>query len=125
MKIFKCKKCGKIIIVAKDITSNTTCCGEEMVELIANTVDAAVEKHVPVVDIEESSIVVTCGEVIHPMEEKHYIEFMIMETSNGFSVNYLKPGDDPISKFHLEDGEELKTVYAYCNLHGLWSNNIK
>ena len=123
MKIFKCKKCGKLIIVAKDTTSNTTCCGEEMVELIANTVDAAVEKHVPVVDIEESSIVVTCGEVIHPMTEDHYIEFMIIETNKGYDIKYLNPGEEPKCIFNLVDDEELISAFAYCNLHGLWVNN--
>ena len=122
MKIFKCKKCGKIIIVAKDTTSNTTCCGEEMVELIANTVDAAVEKHVPVVDIEESSIVVTCGEVIHPMEEKHFIEWIGIQTKFGFMFRELAPGAEPKASFVLSEGDELVRAYAYCNLHGLWAD---
>lgn len=123
MKIFKCKNCGKIIIVAKNSESDIVCCGNKMQELIANDVDAAVEKHVPVLKKAGDSIVVTCGEVLHPMEEKHFIEFMVLETNKGYTIKYLKPGMEPVCSFQIMDDEELISVYAYCNLHGLWVNN--
>ena len=100
-----------------------SCCGEGMVELKANSVDAALEKHVPVVEIDNNVVFATCGEVMHPMTDEHHIEFMLMETNKGYSIKYLNAGDEPKCKFDLSDDEELKAVYAYCNLHGLWVNN--
>ena len=97
-----------------------TCCGEEMKEIKVNTTDAAVEKHVPVVSQEGNKITVTCGEVLHPMEENHYIEFMMIETTKGYQIKYLKPGEEPIVHFSLTEEEEWISAYAYCNLHGLW-----
>jgi len=122
MRILKCKKCGNIITILKEGTCIPQCCGEEMTELKANEVDAAVEKHVPVVKIEENKITLTCGEVIHPMEENHYIEFMAIETNKGVKINYLKPKEEPITTFLLCEDEDLIASYAYCNLHGLWKN---
>jgi len=123
MKIWKCMGCGNIVAVLKEGTCIPNCCGKEMVELKANTVDAAVEKHVPVVEVDDCDVVVTCGEVLHPMEEKHYIEFMILETNKGFYIEYLKPGDEPVCHFSLTKSESVVSAYAYCNLHGLWKNN--
>ena len=120
MKILKCKKCGNIVVVVKAGTCVPKCCGEEMVELKANTEDAAVEKHVPIVKKEKDKVIVTCGEVPHPMEEKHYIEFMILETKKGFDIKYLKPQEEPVAVFDTK--EEVVSAYAYCNLHGLWKN---
>ncbi len=122
MKILKCMTCGNIFVVVKE-GAVPTCCGKEMVELKANTVDAAVEKHVPVVEVNDNIVTVTCGEVIHPMEENHYIEFMVLETNRGVKINYLKPGDEPVCVYSLATGEEVISAYAYCNLHGLWKSN--
>ena len=94
----------------------------EKQELKANTTDGAMEKHVPVVEKEDQKITVTCGEVLHPMEEKHYIEFIAIETNLGVSLHYLKPGEEPVARFHLVEKEEFLSAYAYCNLHGLWKN---
>ena len=122
MKIWKCMGCGNIVYVLKEGTCIPNCCGKEMVELKANTMDGAVEKHVPVVEVKDKEVIVTCGEVLHPMEEKHYIEFMLLETNKGVKVEYLKPGDEPVTHFALLDGEEVVAAYAYCNLHGLWKS---
>lgn len=122
MKILKCMTCGGIVVVIKEGAS-VACCGKNMVELKANTVDAAVEKHVPVIQESDGIVTVTCGEVIHPMEENHFIEFMILETSNGIKIEYLKPGDEPVCKFSILKDEKVINAYAYCNLHGLWKNN--
>ncbi len=122
MKVYKCKTCGNIIIKEKDDGSVPVCCGAPMVELKANTEDAAVEKHVPVVKYAANMVLVTVGETLHPMEEKHYIEFIAIETSKGVKTQYLKPGDEPICNFVLEPDETFRGAYAYCNLHGLWKN---
>ena len=122
MKIWKCMGCGNIVAVLKEGTCIPNCCGKEMVELKANTVDAAVEKHVPVVELNDTLVTVTCGEVLHPMEEKHYIEFMVLETNLGVKISYLKPGDEPVCHYALTTGEEVIAAYAYCNLHGLWKS---
>ena len=120
MKIFKCNKCGNIVIQTKEGLT-PKCCGEEMKLLTANTEDAAVEKHVPVVNINDNLVTVTCGEVPHPMEEKHYIEFLIVETTKGYHIHYLKPGEEAKTTFALSN-EDFTGAYAYCNLHGLWKN---
>lgn len=122
MKIYRCKKCGNIIIAINDEGGTLSCCDIKMVELKANSVDAAVEKHVPVISEEDGIVTVTCGEVIHPMTDEHYIEFMIIETDKGYSIKYLNPGDEPKCVFKLVDDEKLISAYAYCNLHGLWVN---
>ena len=121
MRIFKCKKCGNIVIQTKEGLT-PTCCGEEMTLLKANEEDATVEKHVPVVTRDNNTITVVCGEVLHPMEEKHYIEFLIVETTKGYQIKYLNPGDEPKASFELKD-EDYVAAYAYCNLHGLWKSN--
>ncbi len=124
MKIFKCLKCGKIIVILKNSACGTFCCGEEMVELKANEVDAAVEKHVPVVEVDGSSVTVKVGEVEHPMLEEHYIEWILLETNRGYNLVNLKPGDKPEVKFSLVDDEKVESAYAYCNLHGLWKKDM-
>lgn len=123
MRIFMCKECKCIISILREGTCIPRCCGEEMTELKANTVDAAFEKHVPVIDVSKNTVVVTCGEVLHPMEEKHYIEFMILETNKGYQIKYLKPGEEPTCIFTKTDDEKIISAYAYCNLHGLWVSN--
>ena len=93
-------------------------------ELIANTVDAAREKHVPLVERSGNDVVVTVAEVIHPMTEAHYIMWIALETSEGFHVKNLAPGEVPTATFALTDGEEPVAAYEYCNLHGLWKKEI-
>lgn len=122
MKFYKCNKCGNIILEIND-KCVVSCCGETMELLNANSVDAAVEKHVPVVSVNGRDVNVKCGEVPHPMEEKHYIEFIVLETSNGNYIKYLNPGDKPECDFSLCAGENVIAAYAYCNLHGLWKSN--
>ena len=121
MKFFKCKDCGKVLAMPSAGASGA-CCGDALVELKANTTDAAVEKHVPVVVKSGSSVQVTVGAVIHPMEEKHFIEWIGIQTKNGFMFRELAPGAEPKASFVLADGDELVRAYAYCNLHGLWAD---
>ena len=122
IKYFKCPICGNVIEVVNGDVSRVRCCESELTELVANTVDAAVEKHVPVYEVEENEIVVKVGEVIHPMEEKHYITFITLVTEDGVIRKDLKPGDEPVVRFPYIPGS---TIYEYCNLHGLWKNDVK
>ena len=120
MKLFKCSRCGNIIYTINDKCEGITCCGEDVILLKANTVDAAKEKHVPVVKIENNIVDINVGDIDHPMTEEHYIECIIIETSKGVRINNLNPEDKPHTTFILEEDEELLNTYAYCNLHGLW-----
>ena len=95
LKFVRCEKCGKIAVLLQDSPCPTMCCGQEMKVLEPNTVDAAQEKHVPVVTREGNVITVTVGSVEHPMLPEHYIQWIVLETENGFRVAELKPGDKP------------------------------
>ncbi|NLJ16004.1 MAG: desulfoferrodoxin [Clostridiales bacterium] len=91
--------------------------------LKANSTDAATEKHVPVVEIDGDTITVTVGSVEHPMEEKHYIEWVYVQTEKGGQRKNFKPGDKPVAKFKLIDDRAV-AVFEYCNLHGLWVKEL-
>ena len=119
-KFYVCKHCGKIIAVVKESGVPTMCCGEKMSEIIPGSVDAAAEKHVPVYKVEGNTVYVTVGEVAHPMQEEHYIEWVSLQTSSGNQRKSLKPGDEPKVCFALCEGDKIEAVYAFCNLHSLW-----
>ena len=120
MKILKCAGCGKMVAVLKDSACPTKCCGEPMEELIPGTSDGAHEKHVPVFSVEGNIVKVQVGEVIHPMMDAHYIQWIQLQTNQGIQRKNLTPQDEPKAEFALTDGEQVEAVYEYCNLHGLW-----
>lgn len=120
-EIYKCEKCGNIAGIVHGAGGKLICCGEEMKLLKENSVDAAVEKHAPVIEKKGSSITVKVGSVAHPMEEKHYIETIGVLTENKLYRAYLKPGDKPEAVFEIS--ENILCARAYCNIHGLWKNN--
>jgi len=122
MKLYICKHCGNIITKLVDSGVPVVCCGEKMQELVPNTVDAAVEKHVPVVTRKGNEVTVKVGAVAHPMIEKHYIEWIVLETKGGTQRKNLKPEDKPEAVFYVSENDEVVEAYAYCNLHGLWKN---
>ena len=95
-----------------------------MEEIVANTVDAAREKHVPEVAVEGNLVKVQVGSVAHPMMDAHYIQFIILETKKGYQKQDLKPGQEPKAEFLVAPGDEPVAVYEYCNLHGLWKKEI-
>lgn len=124
MKFFKCSHCGNIVKFMKESGVPVICCGEPMQELEPGTSDGALEKHVPVVNVEGSKVTVTIGEVEHPMLETHYIEWIVLETKKGAQEAYLQPGEKPVAEFILADGDEAVAAYEYCNIHGLWKSDV-
>lgn len=121
-KFYICRHCGNIITKLNDSKVPVVCCGENMQLLVANTVDASIEKHVPVISQNGNEVTVRIGSVDHPMLPEHYIMWIFVETDRGGMFKYLKPGMEPSVTFALTN-ETLVNVYSYCNLHGLWVNN--
>lgn len=121
--IKKCLGCGAMVEVMQDCTCENCgikCCGKEMEVIKPNTVDAAVEKHVPVYEVVEGSSIVV--KVNHVMEEDHYIEWIAMASDEKIGKKFLKPGEDPTVTFPYIPGSK---IYAYCNKHSLWSADVK
>jgi len=120
MKFYVCEHCGNIIAYIKSSGVSVVCCGQKMTEIVPGTVDAAVEKHVPVVKTEGNKVIVTVGAVEHPMVPEHHIEWVAIHTKLGNQRKALKPGDKPEVCFSICDGDEVEAAFAYCNLHSLW-----
>ncbi len=117
-QIYKCEVCGNIVEVLHTGAGELVCCGEPMKLLKENTVDAAKEKHVPVIEKSADSVTVKVGSVAHPMEEKHYIEFIELIADGKVYRKFLKPGDQPEATFKIK--ADNVSAREYCNLHGLW-----
>ena len=120
MKFYRCSHCGQIVDIVKETGVPVICCGEAMQEIVPGSVDAAVEKHVPVYEVKDNKVIVTVGSTEHPMLPEHYIEWIALETKQGNQRKALKPGEEPKACFALCEGDEVVAVYAYCNLHSLW-----
>ena len=120
IKLYRCKHCGNIAIKVINSGVPMVCCGEKMEELIPSSVDASLEKHVPVVTREGNFVTVDVGSVAHPMIEEHYIQFVILETTAGVQIAELHPGDEPKAVFSVLSGAKVIKAYEYCNLHGFW-----
>lgn len=118
VKFFHCEKCGSLVVKLNDAKCNPVCCDEPMVELTANTVDAALEKHVPVITRDGNKVHVEVGSTIHPMEEDHYIEIIALVQGETVQIKTLKPGEEPKADFLAEEGPVV--AYEFCNKHGLW-----
>ncbi|MFR5933863.1 MAG: desulfoferrodoxin family protein [Oscillospiraceae bacterium] len=120
MKFFQCAHCGNIIAYVEDKGVPVMCCGEKMQEIIPGSVDAATEKHVPLLEQTGVYVTVKVGSVDHPMLPEHYIGWIALETKAGNQRKLLAPGDAPQVCFALCPGDEPIAAYAWCNLHGLW-----
>ncbi len=118
--IYKCNVCGNIVEVAHAGGGTLVCCGQEMRLLQENTVDASLEKHVPIIEKTETGIKVKVGSQEHPMNQEHYIEFIEVLADNKSYKKFLKPGDKPEAEFCLQAQEIV--AREYCNLHGLWKS---
>ncbi len=123
-KFYICEHCGNLIGMIHNSGVSVVCCGEKMKALVPNTTDAAGEKHLPVVTLEDGAIHVCVGSVSHPMTAEHSIEWIYVETESGGHRKALRPDEAPEATFCLDDDKPV-AVYAYCNLHGLWMTEIK
>jgi len=117
-QVYKCNICGNMVEVVHTGRGELVCCGKPMAHLAENTVDAAKEKHVPVIERDGNLVTIRVGSVPHPMEEKHYIEWIELIADGRVQRKYLQPGDQPEAQFLC--GSEQIGAREYCNLHGLW-----
>ena len=118
LQIYKCEVCGNIVEVLHEGVGELVCCGQPMTLQAENTVDAAKEKHVPVIEKTGDGIKVKVGTVPHPMEGKHYIEWIELIADGKAYRQFLKPGGAPEATFSI--AAERVTAREFCNLHGLW-----
>jgi len=118
--VFKCEICGNIIEVIHSGSAALVCCGEEMKLMEEKTADSTTEKHVPMIEKTAKGIKVKVGSVPHPMEEKHFIEWIEVIAGNRKMVKFLKPGEPAEAEFCVNESPMI--VREYCNIHGLWKN---
>lgn len=125
IQFYKCKHCGKIIVIVNDSTVPTVCCGEIMEKMIPSTMEGEgiSEKHIPIIIQNRNMVRVHVGDHPHPMEESHYIQWIVLTTNMGIQKKFLCPGDEPIGEFIIKDGESIIGAYAFCNKHGLWKES--
>ena len=122
-KFYICEKCGNLVEKIDDSGVPMVCCGQKMTPIVAGTVEASREKHIPVASVEGNVVKVSVGSVEHPMAEEHSILWVELKTDKGVQRKNLKVGEPPVVSFALA-GEKPLEVYAYCNLHGLWKSEI-
>lgn len=118
LQIYKCGVCGNIVEVVHEGVGKLVCCNEPMRLMEENTVDASKEKHVPIIEKTKSGVKVRVGSLPHPMEEKHYIEWVEVVSSEKAYRKFLKPGDPPEAEFCIDSNDVV--AREYCNIHGLW-----
>ena len=118
--IYFCNSCGNIVEKSKGIDEGPFCCGEMMYKVTPRTVGASVEKHAPLYKIEGRTVIVSVGEIAHPMEMNHYIEWIVLKTKIGHQKISLQPGDNTTVKFTIGEDDKVVSVFSYCNVHGLW-----
>jgi len=119
LEVYKCELCGNIVEVLHSGSAPLVCCNQNMTLMTENTVDAAQEKHVPVIEVGANSITVKVGSVAHPMQEEHYIEWVELLADGKAYRQFLKPGEAPEATFPITAKDV--TAREYCNLHGHWS----
>ena len=124
MVYYKCNVCNNILGSAEEKDLEISCCGTKMEKLVANTVDASNEKHIPVVSVNGNVVEVVVGSVEHRMTAEHHISWVAIETKQGRQRKNLVVDGAPKITFALVEGDELKSACAYCNLHGLWRLDI-
>ena len=120
--IYKCSKCGNVVQVLHAEKPPVTCCGKPMDRVVENTIDAAVEKHVPVIEKNGDIYIVKVGSVDHPMGNDHWIVWIELASEDGTFVQrkVLNPTDKPVAEFRTDAAKVV--ARAYCNLHGLWQS---
>jgi len=118
LEIYKCMVCGNIVEVLHAGAGELVCCGQPMKNLVEKTADEGKEKHVPVIEKINGDIKVKVGSVPHPMEEKHYIEWIEILADGKAYRQFLNPGDAPEAEFSVE--ANAVTAREHCSIHGLW-----
>jgi superoxide reductase len=121
-EVYKCDVCGNVIKVVHASGGTLVCCGQPMTQLAEKTADAGKEKHVPVVEKSAKGILVKIGSIPHPMEEKHFIEWVEVRSGENVYIKGFKPGEKPEAEFCISDANAKARVY--CNVHGLWTNKV-
>lgn len=119
-EIYRCKVCGNIVELVHASIGELVCCNQKMELKKENSVDAATEKHVPVIEKNGDKILIKIGSEPHPMEEAHFIEWIEILADGQSYKKFLQPGDAPEAEFCVEASEII--AREYCNLHGLWKN---
>lgn len=117
-QVYKCEICGNIVVVVHTGRGQLVCCGKPMVLQEGKAQDTGYEKHVPVIDAAQDRVTVRVGSVPHPMEDKHFIEWIELESDGVTQRKFLQPGDTPSATFCAASAKI--NVRAYCNIHGLW-----
>ena len=124
VKFYKCMHCGNIAVKVFDAGVPLVCCGEKMVELVAGSQDAALEKHVPAVEVEGNKVVVNVGSVDHPMMEEHWIQFICLVTDKGYQIHPLNPGEAPHAEFVIAEGETPLKEMAVVEALARWPEEV-
>lgn len=122
IKFYTCLECGNIVEIIEKNSDNLTCCGKQLQKMSVNSIDASLEKHVPVYEKVEDEIVVRVGEIEHPMQKDHYIMWIAQVSENRITKVTLYPEQGTDTRFKYIANSKL---YAYCNKHGLWTSTVK
>lgn len=123
IKFYICEHCKKIVQIVEDGAPATVCCGEPMKELVAGTVEASREKHIPEAEINGDVLEICVGAVNHPMTEPHHIAWICVQFEDGYQTVYLDHEGEPLASVCL-GGRKPVAVFGYCNLHGLWKKEL-
>lgn len=123
-EIYKCEICGNIVEILHTGQGQLVCCNQPMDLMPEIQEDTGVEKHLPVIEIKNNEMVVTVGDTLHPMEEKHYIEWIELDIDGDTCKHFLKANDKPTATFPIPTDYDSITVRSYCNIHGLWSIKV-
>jgi len=118
LQVYRCNVCGNIVMVLHPGAGTLVCCNQPMQLLEEKTEDVGKEKHVPLIEKMGEIVKIRVGSIQHPMEEKHYIEWIELKTDDEISIKFLKPGDRPEAEFRTTS--EKLSAREYCNIHGLW-----
>ena len=118
LQVYKCEVCGNIVEVLHAGVGELVCCNQPMMLMEAKTEEQGKEKHVPVIEKTDKGVLVKVGSVPHPMEEKHYIEWVAVDTDRGIFRKFLNPTEPPEAEFEIKEG--VIGAREYCNVHGLW-----
>ncbi len=123
-RFFRCAKCENVFLTVVGLGNTASCCGAPLVEMHFGEMDEGKEKHMPMLTQSEDRVYVDVGEREHPMVEDHSISFIYLRTNRGGHLRYLSPTQAPSASFTMEDDEDLRAAYAYCNKHGMWMREV-